>query len=99
MNNERNFYRELADIPELPSDVFPRIDGTLRRRSAVRKTIYAIAASIPLAIGILMLSTSHSSRTNSVPTEVASELQIIHDYLNSSDLDSDLDLYAVVEGF
>ncbi len=99
MNNEQNFYRELADIPELPSDLFPAVDRTIRRRSSLRRAAWVIAASIPLVIGILTLSTKQPSRTNVVQPEVASELQTIQDYLNSSDLESDLELYAVVEGF
>jgi hypothetical protein len=99
MNNEQNFYRELADIPELPSDLFPAVDRTIRRRSSLRRAAWVIAASIPLVIGILTLSTKQPSRTSVVQPEVASELQTIQDYLNSSDLESDFELYAVVEGF
>lgn len=99
MKNEQEFYRNLSDIPEMPSDMYPHIDGIIRRRSAIRRTIFAIAAAIPLAIGILTVSINHTSRKSDVQTEVASELQIIHDYLNSSDLDSDLELYAVFEGY
>ena len=99
MNNENEFYRELAGTPELPADIFPAIERTIRKRSAFRRTLYVIAASIPIAIAAVTLSINQSSRYNNVQPEVASELQIIHDYLNSSDLDSDLELYAVVEGY
>ena len=99
MNNENDFYRELAGTPELPADIFPEIERKVRRRSAFRRSLYVLAASIPLAIAALTLSLHHSSRYNNVQPEVASELQIIHDYLNGSDLESDLELYAVVEGY
>ncbi|MBN1756977.1 MAG: hypothetical protein JW863_01585 [Chitinispirillaceae bacterium] len=99
MNYENNFYRELAGTPELPADIFPAIERTIRKRSAFRRSLYVIAASIPIAIAAVTLSINQPSRYNNVQPEVASELQIIHDYLNSSDLDSDLKLYAVVEGY
>ena len=52
-----------------------------------------------MAIGIFTLSINQPSRSDVVQPEVASELQIIQDYLNSNDLESDLELYAVVEGY
>ena len=96
---EEDFYRNIADVPELPPDLFDSIDRTIRRRTLVRRSITALAASILLLIGSFGLATKLSSRNNHVLPEVADELQIIHDYLNSSDLEGDLELYAVVEGY
>lgn len=99
MTDEKDFYRELAEVPELPAEVYPLIERRVRRRSVVRNSLYVITASFILFIGTVTLLTNKPSRTVDVQPEVATELQIIHDYLNSSDLEGDLDLYAVVEGY
>jgi hypothetical protein len=31
--------------------------------------------------------------------EVADELQILHDYVNGNDLDSDLEMYAIINNY
>lgn len=99
MNYENEFYREISEIPDLPQDLFPAINRRLHRRSLMRKSLYVLAASLIAAIGITTSTTIHSSENDGLQPEVASELQIIHDYLNSSDLESDLAMYAVVEGY
>ena len=96
---QEDFYRNITDVPELPSDLFDSIDRSIRRRTLAKRSIIALAASILLFIGYFNLAMKISSRNKGVPSEVVAELQIIHDYLNSSDLEGDLELYAVVEGF
>jgi len=99
MIDENALFRDLADVPEVPADVYPLIERKIRRRSLFRTTVYAMAASIIVGIGTVTIATRQPSPSTDVQPEVASELQIIHDYLNSSDLEGDLDLYAVVEGY
>lgn len=96
---EEDFYRNIADVPDLPPDLFDAIDRKIRRRIFVRRSIGALAASILLFIGSFGLAKKLSSRNHHLLPEVAEELQIIHDYLNSRDLEGDPDLYAVVEGY
>ncbi len=99
MANEQDFYRELADVPALPPDLFDGIRHRINRNVLIKKSLFALAASFVLVIGSLQVITMQPSRGNVVQPEVASELQTIHDYLNGSDLEGDLDLYAVVEGY
>ena len=93
------FYQEIANVPELPPDLYRRIERKIRRRLYFRNLVYALAASIVILVGTFGMITINSPRSNELQPEVASELQIIHDYLNSSDLEGDLALYAVVEGY
>jgi hypothetical protein len=99
MANEQDFYRELADVPELPPDLFDDIRHRINRRALIKRSLFALAASLVLVIGSLQVVTMQPSRGTIVQPEVASELQTIHDYLNGSDLEGDLELYAVVEGY
>ena len=99
MSHEQKFYHDLADMPDLPTECYATIERKIRQRSRTRVTLYALAASIILVIGTFRLLEQKPSQNDVLQTEVANELQIIHDYLNSSDLDEDLELYAVVEGY
>lgn len=99
MIQEHDFYEKFGTAPELPPDLYEKIDKRISRRSIGKKVIYAIAASIIVLIGGYTLTINNSTRDNTIQPEVASELQIIHDYLNSSNLEEELSLYAVVEGY
>jgi hypothetical protein len=99
MNDENTFFRDLAEVPEVPANVYPLIERKILHRSRTRTALYALAASIIVGIGTMTIATRQPSRSGEVQPEVASELQTIHDYLNSSDLEGDLDLYAVVAGY
>jgi precorrin isomerase len=99
MSHEQKFYHDLADMPDLPTECYATIERKIRQRSRAKSALYALAASIILAIGTFRIVSHVQSQNDVLQTEVANELQIIHDYLNSSDLDEDLELYAVVEGY
>ena len=99
MLQEHDFYEDVGTAPDLPPDLYEQIDKRISRKAVGKKVIYAIAASIIVLIGGYTLTINKSSRNDSLQPEVASELQIIHDYLNSSNLEEELSLYAVVEGY
>lgn len=99
MMQEQDFYRHIGTTPELPTDMYEQIDKKIVRRSVRRKVLYTIAASVIVLISGFTMTVNKTSRNDSLQPEVASELQIIHDYLNSSNLEEELSLYAVVEGF
>jgi len=99
MLQEHDFYENVGTTPDLPPDIYEQINKRISRKTIGKKVLYAIAASIIVLIGGYTLTINKSSRNDSLQPEVASELQIIHDYLNSSDLEEELSLYAVVDGF
>lgn len=100
MKQEQRFYAYIGDTPELPPDLYDSIEQKIRKRSVTGKVLYALAASLILILGGASIMRIHqSSFSDTLQPEVASELQSIHDYLNSSNLEEDLALYAVVEGY
>jgi hypothetical protein len=100
MKQEQIFYDHIVDTPELPPDLYDTIEQKIRKRSVYGKVRFALAASLILILGgASIMRINKSSVSDTLQPEVASELQIIHDYLNSSDLEEDLSLYAVVEGY
>ncbi|MBN1309301.1 MAG: hypothetical protein JXA18_15360 [Chitinispirillaceae bacterium] len=99
MTYENDFYREITTAPPLPPDLYGSINRALCRRARAKKALVAIAASIVLLIGAVVHKTIVPSHTDILQPEVASELQIIHDYLNSNNLEGELKLYAVVEEY
>ncbi len=100
MEHENRFFNFLKDIPELSPDIYDRIEQRIHRRSLVRRSFFAAAALLLCAIGVInAIITIKPPRNDVLQPEIASELQIIHDYLNGRDLETDLELYTVVEGY
>lgn len=99
MTYGNDFYRSIADVPPLPADLYGGIENALRRRSAARRRLLALAASLVMIAGALPLIINHFSGSGTLRPEVASELTTVRDFLNGNDLENDLELYAVVEGY
>lgn len=96
MRNEENFYRELAEVPAVPSDLFEKINSRISHKPALIKSVFAIAACTILALGTTIFL-RNQSQTATYSADVASELQIIHDYVNGEDLEQDLNSYVAVD--
>lgn len=99
MANENEFYQSIGDVPQLPADLYGSIERKLRRRVAVRRKLFAIAASLIVVAGALPLIINHFADSGPLRPEVTSELATVRDFLNGNDLENDLELYAVVEGY
>jgi hypothetical protein len=97
MTNEKEFFKELGSVPNLPPDIYGVIHGRIRRGKIVERTIFALAATLVIAIGTtaFFLSEKAAGNTVAVATEVAGELQSVNDYLNGNDLDEELQAYTV----
>jgi len=94
MNREDVFYKELAATPELPSDVYNRVCKKISRKILVKRTM-----TVALAFAILTFSYIIPSKNTTVTgviiePEIASELQIIQDYLYGTDITEDSLTYA-----
>jgi type VI protein secretion system component VasK len=96
MRNEENFYRELAEVPPVPADLFEKINSKISRKSRINKSIIALAACTILALGTTLFL-RNQSQTAEYSADVANELQIIHDYVNGEDLEQDLNSYVAVD--
>jgi hypothetical protein len=96
MRTEENFYRELAEVPQVPAELFDKINSRISHKSRINKSIFVLAACTILALGTTMFL-RNQPQTATYSADVANELQVIHDYVNGEDLEQDLNSYAVVD--
>lgn len=97
MKFEHELKRSLGDVPKLPADLFNAIEKKIVFKQKWRVLHYAIAASLLLFLGSLTF-TSHKP-VYIVEKEVADELQTLHDFVNGNDLDTDIELYAIINNY
>jgi hypothetical protein len=93
---EQKFLETLADIPPLPDTVFDGVRSTVRRRSAVRYSALAMAASLLLALGGLQAYRSFIPAP-AVSQDVVDELQHVGEYLNGNTVGAELPVYVSLE--
>jgi hypothetical protein len=97
MNFEHELKRSLRNVPELPMDLFGKIEKQVGFRQKRTVLYYAIAASLLLFLGSLTI-TLHKP-VYIVEKEVADELQTVHDFIRGEDLDKDLEMYAIINNY
>jgi hypothetical protein len=95
MNDEKAFFEELGRVPPLPDGLYGAIEHRIWRGRQVKQALLAMAATLVIALGAGTFFFNQNVQDRAVPIEVASELQTVHDYLNSNDLDQELQVYAV----
>jgi len=98
MINEQDFYRELGSVPEVPHDLYATVRRKIRRRTVFSRTALALAATFILAIGTTGVLVTHQRNDLSLSSEVAEELQTVHNYLTGKDLDQESESYALYAG-
>jgi hypothetical protein len=99
MTSEQELYSMIAKAPGVPSEVFGSIESALRKRAANRIRLWAVAAAVVVAAGALPIVNYSISSGRQVQPEVESELLTVRDFLNSGDLETEFDQYALVEGY
>lgn len=97
MLNEQDFYRNLASIPEVPSDLFGTVLMSIRRRRNRILTTFAAVATLIVAAGTFGALQVQKSMYASMQLKVAEELSDVHEYLNASDAEEYLNMYASIE--
>jgi hypothetical protein len=95
MNREKEFFEALGRAPELPEGLYQGIAGRIRQRQRFTRAFFAAAATLVIALGAAGFFITGQTERNAVSSDVAIELQTIHDYLNSNDLNEELQVYAV----
>lgn len=98
MMTEKDFFRELANVPELPPGLYGRIDRAIERNRLIFRWGLAIAAACICAIGMSGMLVGYNMQKKAIPPEVAEELQCIRSYVSGSDLDQASATYALYEG-
>jgi hypothetical protein len=98
MTNERDFYRELGRVPQVPPVLYEKVAWTVRRQAFFSRAIVAVAALFIIALGTTGVLFVRKGNNLPVSPEVIAELQTVHNYLTGSDLDKEYESYALYEG-
>lgn len=103
-NDTDTLSRLLADVPPLPETIFPAVIEQRARQRRTRRWLYAVAATVVLGVSAGMWDIAHlphsAAQASGVATtmdDVDSTLSEISDYLNGSDIESELAQYALAE--
>jgi hypothetical protein len=96
--NEKEFYEELGRTEGPPPYLYGKIHGRLRRRSAIMRSAFALAATLILVVGGSGVLYLHHERVQSVAPEVSEEMQAIHEYLAGEDIEQASLAYALDDG-
>jgi hypothetical protein len=94
MENEQNFYTELARVPEAPDDIYPTLLKKIQRRKITVGSVWLLAACIILVIGGLQYMQFEKRNKSIMRLEVVQELQEIEDYFSYADIEQDSTLYS-----
>ncbi|MBN1602571.1 MAG: hypothetical protein JW915_13265 [Chitinispirillaceae bacterium] len=97
MNFETELKKSLSDTPDVPSGLYEKIQRNVHSKRKKFVFYYIAAASLLLAIGSLRLATLKPDTV--IKEEVTIELQMLHDYVNSNDLDNDIEMYAIIDNY
>lgn len=97
MNFETELNKSLSDIPDVPSGLYEKIQKRVHSKRKKSAFYYTLAASLLLAIGSIRIAI-HKPDTV-IREEVVIELQMLHDYVNGDDLDSDIEMYAIIDNY
>ena len=99
--NEKEFYKELAQAPEMPDDVFPAVEKRITRRMRIIRGIYGLAACLILAIGIGVYqadSPNNNLQAQAKPSEqVLEEIEYIESYFAGDDIEREMEAYTLVD--
>jgi len=98
MTNERDFYRELGSVPEVPRVLYEKVERTVRRRTLFSRAVVAVAALFIVTLGTTGVLFVKKGNDRTVSPEVVAELQTVNNYLTGSDLDKEYESYALYEG-
>lgn len=100
---QEEFYQKLSEVPPVPDSLYPEIEKRIKQTRSVRNTIWALAASLILAVGItgFYYSFSNKAQTVASPVELSentiNELQSFNEYINGNSLDEEIEMYALVD--
>jgi hypothetical protein len=93
---EQKFIEALADVPPLPGTLYDAVRTGARRRSAMRYSTLALAASLLLVLGGFQAYRSFAPAP-AVSQDVADELQHAEEYLNGNTVGAELPLYVSLD--
>ena len=95
MIQEKEFYRELANVPELPAGLYDSVDRETGRHRTYLRPLLALAAGLVVAVGTAAFLMTSRPAAVALSPELADELLSVSDYLSGSDLDKELNTYVL----
>ncbi len=97
MNNEEIFYRELSHTVELPSDLYDGVCKRMARKNLLKRSMLILIAAAVFSVTLIRSNHVVNVSQMTIEPEIASELQIIQEYLNGTDVSDDIDTYAFLD--
>jgi len=97
MDDNNLIHDVITEVPALPDDLYDGINRSIHHGIMLRRTLYAIAAVLLLAIFPLILqhrATSDNESAEVLQTDVQNELELVSDYLNAQDINDYVALYT-----
>lgn len=101
---DTQFQSSLSSTPALPGDLYPRIRQGIQHKTAVSRSVIAIAASLLISVAVIgyhvvapIRAVPSFAGTVMTPDIITEDLQSIVSYINSSDLDSQMVAYASLD--
>jgi hypothetical protein len=92
------FLTRLAEVPDIPSQVFPATVRAIRRQRTFSRMVGAAAALFLIAAGITSYyQLPHLMNRTAVSDEVSTELQTASDYLNGNDIEYNMSRAVLVD--
>jgi hypothetical protein len=98
MMNDKDFYRELGHVPDLPRGLYENVRGKTRSRAVFSRAVLAAAALVIVSAGAAGVMLAKKAQNRVVSPEAVAELQTVHNYLSGTDLDKEYESYALYEG-
>jgi hypothetical protein len=98
MMNDKDFYRELGHVPDLPGGLYENVRAKTRSRTAFSRAVLAAAALVIISAGTAGVMLAGKANNSAVSPEAVAELQTVHNYLSGTDLDREYESYALYEG-
>jgi len=99
--NEKEFYTELANTPEMPRDVFSSIQTRIRRKNRLMRSAYGLAAVLILALGVgvfLEGGMEEELRAEAQPSEqILEEIEYVDEYFAGENLEREMEAYTLVD--
>ena len=97
INSEKDFYRELLDVPAIPDNLLEKVENRNRRRNAAVYAAWALAAMLVMAIGTVLYTQTIGSVQAQRTAAVEAELRYVRNYLNGVTVDEEIEQYAIVD--
>ena len=99
---QEEFYNRLSDVPPVPDSIYPKIEGSIRQKRQKKQILFALAASVVIAAGIISyrsvsIPVQPAAPTVEVSDEIINELQDINDFIHGTDQDEEPELYALAD--